>query len=284
MLKAENLSKSYGETRAVQDLSFQVEKGEIVGLIGPNGAGKSTTMEMCAGLLQPDSGRVKAESSLKQCVGIVFQSLEMRPKITVEEFLGLMKTLNSSGADIQEALRDVALDESDAWVEELSGGQKKKLNIASALVKQPDYLLLDESAAGLDVQSRTALEAVIEELGEEHGVLLSTHSMEIAERLCDRVVILRDGKKIVEGGMDELLDGIDAQYVVSGEGEVPQSYIENARVSGDYFEIFCDRPHEVLKHMVETGKIEGIDDIAVDRPGLEEVYLDATGERYEESS
>ncbi|MFB6190882.1 MAG: ABC transporter ATP-binding protein [Candidatus Nanohaloarchaea archaeon] len=178
MLKAENLSKSYGETRAVQDLSFQVEKGEIVGLIGPNGAGKSTTMEMCAGLLQPDSGRVEAEHSLKQCVGIVFQSLDMRPKITVEEFLELMKTLNSSGADIQEALRDVALDERDAWVEELSGGQKKKLNIASALVKQPDYLLLDESAAGLDVQSRTALEAVIEELGEEHGVLLSTHSMD----------------------------------------------------------------------------------------------------------
>lgn len=284
MLEARNLSKNFGDIEAVKDLSFQVEKGEIVGLIGPNGAGKSTTMEMCAGLLEPDSGKVEAESPLKRCVGIVFQSLEVESKVTVREFLRLMKRLNDSSADVEAVLDSVGLGDRGSWVEGLSGGQKKKLNIASALVKQPDYLLLDESAAGLDVQSRTSLEDVIEELGENHGVVLSTHSMDIAERLCDRVVIIEQGEKIIEGGLKELLEGIDAQYVVGGYGEVPEKYKDQARVSGEFFEIFCERPHEVLEHLVESGAIGSIDEITVDKPGLEEVYLDATGERYEEDN
>lgn len=284
MLKARNLTKNFGDTRAVSDLSFEVEKGEVVGLIGPNGAGKSTTMEMCAGLVDSDSGAVEAEAPLKQCVGIVFQSLEMRSKVTVREFLQLMKRLNSSDANLDEVVDSVELQNGDSWVEDLSGGQKKKLNIAAALVKQPDYLLLDESAAGLDIQSRTSLEKIIENLGESHGVLLSTHSMDIAERLCDRVIIIEEGQKVIDGTLDELLAGIEASYVVSGRGEVPEKYKQDARVSGEWFEIFCDRPHEVLKHVVESGVIDNIDDIAVDKPGLEEVYLEETGERYEEDS
>ncbi|MFB6147676.1 MAG: ABC transporter ATP-binding protein [Candidatus Nanohaloarchaea archaeon] len=249
MLKAENLSKSFGETVAVDGVSLEVEEGEIVGLIGPNGAGKSTTMEMCAGLLEPDSGEVEAERDLKDSVGIVFQNLELDSKITVREFLSIMRVLNGSDVEVEPVLESLGLDAAGSWVSELSGGQRKKLNIASALMKQPDYLLLDESAAGLDVQSRTALEKVIERLGEERGVLLSTHSMDTAEKLCDRA-----------------------------------RYRDDARVSDGYLEIFCEEPHEVLKHMVETGKIDEVEDIGIDRPGLEEVYLDATGERYAQDS
>lgn len=284
MLRAENLVKQYGDETAVNGLDFELEKGEILGLIGPNGAGKSTTMEMCAGLLQPDSGQVTAEEALKQCVGIVFQSLEVGSRVTVREFLEMMKKLNDSAAEVSGVMDTVRLDQADSFVENLSGGQTKKLNIASALVKQPDYLLLDESAAGLDVQSRTSLEGIIENLGENHGVLLSTHSMEIAERLCDRVVIIEGGEKVIEGEIDELLDRIDSPYIVKARGTPPSKYSESTRISGEFFEIFCERPHEVLKYLVESGEIEEMEDITVDKPGLEEVYLDATGERYEKDT
>jgi ABC-2 type transport system ATP-binding protein len=282
MLEARNLSKSFEEDQAVDDLSFTLEKGEIVGLIGPNGAGKSTTMEMCAGLETPDSGEVSAEEPLRECVGIVFQNLEMRAKVTVEEFLGLMKTLNDSKVEVEEVLEELNFDEGGSFVEELSGGQKKKVNIASALVKNPEYVLLDESATGLDVQSRTGLEETIRSLSDNRGVLLSTHSMEIAERLCDRVIIIEDGRKVVDGDLDELLKDLDAGYVLRAEGEVPERYRDEARVSGDSFEIFADSPHEVLKDLVESGVIDELDGITVEKPGLEEVYLEKTGERYAE--
>ncbi|MFB6204532.1 MAG: ABC transporter ATP-binding protein [Candidatus Nanohaloarchaea archaeon] len=284
MLRAENLSKSYGSDTAVKDLSFELEKGEILGLIGPNGAGKSTTMEMCAGLLKPDSGQVSTEYSLRENVGIVFQNLEVRAKVTVREFLTLMERLNGSSGDVEQVLDAVGLNAADSWAEEISGGQKKKLNIASALVKNPEYLLLDESAAGLDVQSRTALEDIIAKLGEDHGVLLSTHSMDIAERLCDRVIIIEDGEKVIEGELDELLNDIESQYIIRGRGPVPETYRGEARVDGEFFEIFCDQPHEVLRDLVDSGAMAELDEITVDKPGLEEVYLEATGERYEEDS
>jgi ABC-2 type transport system ATP-binding protein len=282
MLEAKNLSKSFEEDQAVDDLSFTLEKGEIVGLIGPNGAGKSTTMEMCAGLETPDSGEVLAEEPLRECVGIIFQNLEMRAKVTVEEFLELMKTLNDSQVQVEEVLEELNLDEGRSFVENLSGGQKKKVNIASALIKNPKYVLLDESAAGLDVQSRTGLEETIKSLSEDRGVLLSTHSMEIAERLCDRVIIIEDGRKVVEGDLEDLIRDLDASYVLRAEGEVPERYREDARISDGFFEIFADTPHEVLKDLVESGAIDDIDEITVEKPGLEEVYLEKTGERYAE--
>lgn len=282
MLEARNISKSFEDDKAVEDLSFDLEKGEIVGLIGPNGAGKSTTMEICAGLQKPDSGKVSAEEPLRECVGIVFQNLEMRAKITVKEFLELMRNLNNSRVEAEEVLEELNFDEGESFVEELSGGQKKKVNIASALIKNPEYVLLDESAAGLDVQSRTGLEEIISSLSDDRGVLLSTHSMEIAERLCDRVIIIEDGKKIVEGDLKDLLEDLDSGYVLRGEGEVPEKYRAEARMSDGFFEIFADNPHEVLKDLVESGAIDEIDEITVEKPGLEEVYLEKTGERYAE--
>jgi ABC-2 type transport system ATP-binding protein len=285
MLKAENLEKSFGETRAVEDLSLELEKGKIVGLLGPNGAGKTTSMQMLSGLLEPDSGKISVEGSLKEDVSVVFQETEYSSKMKVREFLRMMAVLNENEEDLENVIEDVGLGEyEDTFVGDLSGGNKKKMNMASGLLKDPAYLLLDEPMAGLDPRARRGVRGLIQEFSADHGVLVSTHSMDEAEKLCDRVVIIEDGEEVVSGDPDELISSIDSDFVIKAEGEVPEGFESDATVSEGFFELKTDEPDQVIRKLVESGEIDELENLSIEKPGLEEVFFEVTGRRYEEDN
>ncbi|MGE5047921.1 MAG: ABC transporter ATP-binding protein, partial [Deltaproteobacteria bacterium] len=214
-LRVEKLVKKYGELVAVDGLDLEVRLGECFGLLGPNGAGKTTTVEILEGLGEPTSGTVEVlgmrwESdarALRQRLGISLQETHLPDKLTVEENLRLFRSFYARGRSVDEVLELVALtDKRAAWTEKLSGGQKQRLAVASALVSDPELLFLDEPTTGLDPQSRRQLWDVVlgfKSLG--RTVLLTTHYMDEAERLCDRVAVVDKGKVIALGTPNELI-------------------------------------------------------------------------------
>jgi ABC-2 type transport system ATP-binding protein len=223
-LLVQDLRKYYGDVRAVDGLDLAVGAGECFGLLGPNGAGKTTTIEICEGLLFPDSGRVeilglrwdREEKQLRQRLGIQLQETQLADKLTVAEVVRLFRSFYERGRPVDEVIRLVQLEEKrDGRVGKLSGGQKQRLALACAIVGDPDLLFLDEPTTGLDPQSRRQLWDLITDF-KAHGrtILLTTHYMDEAEVLCDRVAIVDHGKVIALGTPRELIRSLGAEHVV----------------------------------------------------------------------
>ena len=219
-LFVKGLRKSYGDVVAVDGLDLEMMAGECFGLIGPNGAGKTTTIEICEGLLERDSGQLEIlgmtwESDgdkLREKLGIQLQDTQLSEKLTVAETLKLFRSFYDVGRDIDEVIDVVELGEKrNARVGTLSGGQKQRLAIACALVGNPDLLFLDEPTTGLDPQSRRQLWALIENFKTSgRSILLTTHYMDEAEKLCDRVAVVDHGHVIALGTPAELIASIGA--------------------------------------------------------------------------
>ncbi len=206
VIEARNLTKTYGSLRAVDDVSFSVLRGEIFGLLGPNGAGKTTTMECVEGIRRPDSGEVRVLgfnpyrdiTRLQHRIGVQLQQAELQKRMKVWEAVDLMASLYASTVDAGELLERLGLSgKSNARFMNLSGGQKQRLFIALALINDPEVVFLDELTTGLDPQARRAIWQLVEGIRDRgKTVLLTTHLMEEAERLCDRVAIVEKGKII----------------------------------------------------------------------------------------
>jgi len=223
-LRVRNLRKAYKDVVAVDGLDLEVQPGECFGLLGPNGAGKTTTIEICEGLIAADSGEVEMlgmrwESNgreLRQRLGIQLQDTQLSEKLTVLETVRLFRSFYNSGPAPSQAIALVQLEEKqNSRVGNLSGGQKQRLAMACALVGDPDFLFLDEPTTGLDPQARRQLWDLIEEF--KHGgrtILLTTHYMDEAERLCDRIAIMDHGKIIALGTPRELIESIGIEHVV----------------------------------------------------------------------
>src|SRR6185436_6285131 len=223
-LSVRDLRKYYGDVRAVDGLDLSIATGECFGLLGPNGAGKTTTIEICEGLNAPDSGDVEIlglrwashEKELRERLGIQLQETQLAEKLTVEETVRLFRSFYSRGRPVDEVIGLVQLDEKrSARVGKLSGGQKQRLALACAIVGDPDLLFLDEPTTGLDPQSRRQLWDLITEfksLG--RTIMLTTHYMDEAEILCDRVAIVDHGKVIALGTPRELIASLGAEHVV----------------------------------------------------------------------
>ena len=223
-LRVRTLRKTYKDVVAVDGIDLEVHTGECFGLLGPNGAGKTTTIEICEGLTEPDSGEVellglhwKTDSeTLRQRLGIQLQETQLSEKLTVLETLQLFRSFFRQGPGAEEAIQKVQLEEKrNARVGSLSGGQKQRLALACALVGDPDLLFLDEPTTGLDPQARRQLWELIEEFKlAGRTILLTTHYMEEAERLCDRVAIMDHGKVISQGTPRELIASLGVEHVV----------------------------------------------------------------------
>src|SRR3954470_9144045 len=223
-LLVEGLRKHYGDVKAVDGLDLSVAGGECFGLLGPNGAGKTTTIEICEGLLAPDDGRVELlglrwtsnEAELRERLGIQLQETQLADKLTVEETVRMFRSFYRRGRSVDEAIGLVQLDEKrGARVGKLSGGQKQRLALACAIVGEPDLIFLDEPTTGLDPQSRRQLWDLITEfksLG--RTIILTTHYMDEAEILCDRVAIVDHGRVIALGTPQELIGSLGAEHVI----------------------------------------------------------------------
>jgi ABC-2 type transport system ATP-binding protein len=219
-LVVRDLRKSYGDVRAVDGLDLEVKSGECFGLLGPNGAGKTTTIEICEGLLQRDSGDLEIlgmtwehhGADLRDRLGIQLQDTQLSEKLTVTETLQLFRSFYTAGREVGDIIRLVQLEEkARSRVGTLSGGQKQRLAIACALVGNPELLFLDEPTTGLDPQSRRQLWSLIEAFRSAgRTILLTTHYMDEAEKLCDRVAIVDHGHVIALGTPHELIDSIGA--------------------------------------------------------------------------
>jgi len=223
-LRVRNLRKTYKDVIAVDGIDLEVRSGECFGLLGPNGAGKTTTIEICEGLNEADSGEVEVlglrwssdAAELRQKLGIQLQETQLAEKLSVEETLRLFRSFFRQGPGADEVIRLVQLEEKrGARVGALSGGQKQRLALACALVGDPDLLFLDEPTTGLDPQARRQLWNLIEDFkAAGRTILLTTHYMEEAERLCDRVAIMDHGKVIAQGSPRDLIASIGVEHVV----------------------------------------------------------------------
>jgi ABC-2 type transport system ATP-binding protein len=226
-IRCAGLHKRYGDVVAVAGLDLEVKTGECFGLLGPNGAGKTTTVEILEGLTLPDDGTVEVlggrwgqgaaqDRALKQRLGIQLQDTQLAEKLTVDETIRLFRSFYDRGHEPDEVLGLVELEEKRrAWVSKLSGGQKQRLAVACALVSRPDLLFLDEPTTGLDPQSRRQLWDIIGKFRAGGGtIVLTTHYMEEAERLCDRVAIMDHGKIIALGTPRELIASLGAEHVL----------------------------------------------------------------------
>jgi ABC-2 type transport system ATP-binding protein len=223
-LSVHHLRKAFGPVVAVDRLDLEVHRGECFGLLGPNGAGKTTTIEICEGLTTPDEGDVEVlgrrwsthERELRELLGIQLQDTQLAEKLTVEETLKLFRSFYKRGRGVAEVLTIVQLEEKrKARVGALSGGQKQRLALACAIVGDPELLFLDEPTTGLDPQARRQVWDLIEALkAAGRTIVLTTHYMEEAERLADRVAIVDHGRMIALGAPQELIDSLGAEHVV----------------------------------------------------------------------
>ena len=223
-LQVRNLRKAYQDVVAVDGLDLEVHSGECFGLLGPNGAGKTTTVEICEGLNTPDSGEVLVlgrhwghqDRELRQRLGISLQETQFSEKLTVDETVQLFRSFYDRGPSPAEVIAMVQLQEkAQSRVGSLSGGQKQRLALACALVGDPELLFLDEPTTGLDPQSRRQLWELIERFkADGRSILLTTHYMDEAERLCDRVAIVDHGRMIALGAPQALIARLEAEHVV----------------------------------------------------------------------
>lgn len=295
------LRKSYGNFEAVKGIDFEVRPGEVFGLLGPNGAGKTTTVEILEGLRPRSAGDVRVldldpdqqKKQLKDRIGACLQATNLPDKITVREALEFFGSLYSRKADINTLLRRLQLEEKrDAGYATLSGGQKQRLALALALINDPQMLFLDEPTTGLDPQVRLEIRDLIEELrADKRTILMTTHYIEEAERLCDRVAIIDAGQIIAIGTPRDLQERSANQSSIEikliqplQEAALPQ-WTEAGRtiVSDDRHSItvYSARPARTLVEIVKWIDANGfeLDDIRLSRPTLEDVFIELTGKK-----
>src|SRR5579863_6534762 len=223
-LRIRGLKKAYADVQAVNGIDLDVAKGECFGLLGPNGAGKTTTIEICEGLTTADDGAVEllglswqtGADALRQRIGVQLQETQFPDKLTVEETLRLFRSFYHRGIPVDEAIRIAQLEEKrGARIGGLSGGQKQRLAMACALVGDPELLFLDEPTTGLDPQARRHLWNLVDELKQAgRSIILTTHYMDEAERLCDRVAIMDHGRIIALGTPQQLIASVGGDHIV----------------------------------------------------------------------
>jgi ABC-2 type transport system ATP-binding protein len=304
IIQVEGLRKIYGETIAVDNISFEVHEGEIFGMVGPNGAGKTTTIECLEGLRKPDQGMIRVLGldpqqdghALKECTGMQLQESNLPARMRVWEALDLYASFYPKTANWKKLLVQLGLEEKrNTPFSKLSGGQKQRLFIALALLPEPQLVFLDELTTGLDPQARHTIWDLVRDVrARGKTVVLTTHFMEEAERLCDRIVILDHGNIVALDTPEALVRklGVEERIVFTVEGTLPPDF-EKAISGETWLEIQGDRVTihgknsrkvPLVSEVVNLLSVKGIrfHDLRTEQPNLEDVFLSLTGREMRE--
>jgi len=306
-IQCRDLRKTYdGKVEAVRGLSLEIQSGECFGLLGPNGAGKTTTIEILEGLLDPTSGEVtilghtwqKSSREVRGWLGISLQETRLSEKLTVRETIELFASFYREPRSADEVLDDLQLGEkADAFVGKLSGGQRQRLAVATALVGNPKILFLDEPTTGLDPQSRRQLWDIVRNFQRGGGtVLLTTHYMDEAERLCDRLAIVDHGQIIAEGTPSDLIERLGGHHMVefeatgnSGDGAALDTWralpgVESLRRDDGLISLTVREPHRTIPALLEAVEQQGSQllHLTTRQASLEDVFVNLTGRHLRE--
>jgi ABC-2 type transport system ATP-binding protein len=298
-IRCRGLKKSYGRVVAVAGLDLQVRHGECFGMLGPNGAGKTTTVEILEGLTTPDAGEVEVlgerwrgdGQALRARLGVQLQETKFPEKLRVVEVLALFRSFYPRGLSVEAALALVALEEkADAYVRALSGGQKQRLSLACALVGDPELVFLDEPTTGLDPQSRRQAWEIVEGLkARGRTLLLTTHYMEEAARLCDRVAIMDHGRVIALGTPRELVASLGAEHVVEFAVEAGITLedtalaglpsVEGVAHEGGHWRLTVREVHRAVPALLATlaARSAAPTQLTTHHATLEDVFMSLTG-------
>jgi ABC-2 type transport system ATP-binding protein len=299
IIEVHNLTKYYGEVHALRGVSFSVQEGEVFGLLGPNGAGKTSTVEILEGLRPADGGLVSVcgldpqstGDAFKQEIGAVLQSTALPDKLRVSEALATFASFYKRRRDTEGLLRRFGLEEKrNAFYSQLSGGQKQRLALAMSLVNEPRVLFLDEPTAGLDPQVRREIYDIIEELKKERKtILLTTHYIEEAEKLCDRVAIVDQGRVIAMGTPRELKERSAGTSRIELRLARPESDsalkqlegVSDCRASDGVYVVHSTRVPQTIVSLVKYLEANGneLSSLDIAAPSLEDVFLELTGRR-----
>ncbi len=297
ILDVRNLVKSYHRKKVVDTVSFVVQRGEIFGVLGPNGAGKTTTLEMIEGIRVPDSGTAilagldvcRQKSAVQRIIGVQLQSTTLFPELTLLETLQFFAAIYPRPLDPRQLLSEVALEEkAKAHPQDLSGGQRQRLALALALINDPQVVFLDEPTAALDPQSRRMLWDIVLKLRENgKTILLTTHNMDEAQILCDRIAIMDKGKIIALDTPPGLISRLGAQATIDCRlnGKAIKSdlldlpYVSNVRQANERYMLYTNEMQTTLVALLNYAQQQGItlSDLQVRTPTLEDVFLDLTG-------
>jgi ABC-2 type transport system ATP-binding protein len=299
VLQVENLIKRYGDVEAVRGISFEVAESEVFGLLGPNGAGKTSTIEILEGLRDADGGKVSVcgydpqrnPDELKREIGAALQSTALPEKMRVMEALRLFASFYKRRRNPEDLLKRFGLEEKrNAYYSQLSGGQKQRLALAIALVNDPKVVFLDEPTAGLDPQVRREIYDIIEELRrDKKTIVLTTHYIEEAERLCDRVAIVDHGKVIAQGTPRELKQSsadkarIEVRLAHEESDETLKSLegVSDCRSLNGAYVLHCQRPPQAIVSLVKhlEARNNELVSLEIATPSLEDVFIELTGRR-----
>jgi ABC-2 type transport system ATP-binding protein len=302
-ISVHGLKKSYGEVHAVKGIDFEIQPGEVFGLLGPNGAGKTTAVEILEGLRPRSEGQVEVlgfdpdrqRQKLKDRIGVCLQATNLPEKIRVHEAMDVFASFYSRHVDLNQLLRRLQLEEKkNAFYTTLSGGQKQRLALALALINDPQLIFLDEPTTGLDPQVRAEIHNLLEELKREHRtILMTTHYIEEAERLCDRVAIVDEGRIIAMDTPSRLQQQSKnaSSIVVTCATPFPPNrpvWAESTNsapdASGRKLTVNSRRPAATLVDLIKWIDQQGLEltDVSLKQPSLEDVFIELTGKKLRE--
>ncbi len=298
----QSVSKTYPTSRnstsaafkALDDVSFDIQPGEFFGLLGPNGAGKTSLISILAGLSRASSGTVKVHGSdvitdyaaARRKLGVVPQELVFDPFFTVREALRIQSGyfgIKNNDAWIDELLASLGLlDKANANMRQLSGGMKRRVLVAQALVHKPQVIVLDEPTAGVDVELRQTLWQFIAKLNKQGStVLLTTHYLEEAEALCSRIAMLKQGRVVALAPTSELLKAASSNVLrFKIDSELPSHLADKARITGRIVQFPAHDAHEIEQYLAAVRQAGLVaEDVEIRKADLEDVFLDLMADK-----